>query len=212
MSWRRAPAALLVMVLSAAACGGGDGEDETSAQEDSGSEQTSDATAEGSGSGESSDDGDDPDRFALVPPGPADPDFIGGTSYELLTQPGRCQDVLDNIEANSSADEAPFLLYKAAAEACLGNWDQAEADFARYDQSTPVSEGNCGRELVVAWVEQLLAAHDADPGFSPIFAEAPRRPECPEGGSSDDGSTDETTDETTDDTTGGNDGTTSGTS
>lgn len=124
------------------------------------------------------------------PGGPVDDVFPPGTpAYDLLAE-GRCADLLGGIDKGTGPhrdraqggkwppDEPATHLYRAAAQACLGQWAGAEQDFAAIDPASdnPFSclDAGCSaaRQFVYDWTAELLKAHEADPTFVPEF-EAP---------------------------------------
>lgn len=138
--------------------------------------------------------------IAFVPPGPSDPDTpVGNRWYELLSE-GRCQAILDNMELAGvdPAFQPEVALYRAAAQACLGQWEAAEADFDDFGPSRPSNPRICGRAVVYDWVATLLQARRADPDLDPTFVPAAPQPPCPgETTTTEDETTTTTEDETT---------------
>lgn len=178
-------ALLLVVALGAQACG--------DSEEDPATSSSSSSTVNGGSSASTDGGGGSTRRIAFVPPGPTDPDTpVGNEWYELLSE-GRCQDVLDSMEqAGVDPEFQPEVsLYRAAARACLGDWDAAEAAFDDFGPSRPSRPEICGRAEVFDWVAMLLQARRADPDLSPTFVEGEPEPPCP------DDSTTTTEDETT---------------
>lgn len=175
----RRPRGVVVALLLAAAMGAqacADSEDDPTTSSSSSSTVNGGSSASTDGGGEST------RRIAFVPPGPTDPDTpVGNEWYELLSE-GRCQDVLDSMdEAGVDPDFQPEVsLYRAAARACLGDWDAAEAAFDDFGPSRPSRPEICGRAEVFDWVAMLLQARRADPDLSPTFVEAEPEPPCPD--------------------------------
>jgi hypothetical protein len=76
------------------------------------------------------------------------------------------------VEADQGKDTV--RLYKSAAEACLGRWDEAIATFDMIDKSNPQfgTVGVCAlkaRSLVYQWLSALIDERKNDPTFSPVF-------------------------------------------
>ena len=194
-------ALLLVAAMGAQACDG--------SEEDPATSSSSSSTENGGSSASTDGGGGSTRRIAFVPPGPTDPDTpVGNEWYELLSE-GRCQQVLDSMdEAGVDPEFQPEVsLYRAAARACLGDWDVAEAAFDDFGPSRPSRPEICGRAEVFDWVAMLLQARRADPDLSPTFVEASPEPPCPDETTT---TTEEGTTTTTDDgtTTTTDDGTT----
>lgn len=110
----------------------------------------------------------------IVPP--------GDLAYELLSQ-GRCDELKgavsgwgpDVVEAET-ADTVE--LYRSAAHACLGEWDEAISAF-RQIGSPPDLEGVCAREAVYRWLQGVVGARQADPQFDPQFVPSGQPNPCP---------------------------------
>jgi hypothetical protein len=122
-------------------------------------------------------------EVALPAGGPVDPVVPPNTpAYELLAA-GRCAELQEAVEGwgeevvdVEGADTVE--LYRGAANACLGEWDQAVEAFGRI--GTPPDLGDsCPREAVYAWLEPLIEARRADPGFEPAFVASGGSPICP---------------------------------
>lgn len=178
-------ALLMVAAMGAQACGDSEEGPTTSSSSSSAVNGGSSVSTDGGGGSTR--------RIAFVPPGPTDPDTpVGNEWYELLSE-GRCQDVLDSMDsAGVDPDFQPEVsLYRAAARACLGNWDAAEAAFDDFGPSRPSRPEICGRAEVFDWVAMLLQARRADPDLAPTLVEAAPEPPCP------DDTTTTTEDETT---------------
>ena len=128
---------------------------------------------------EADDNGPDDEQFSLLPAGPADPGTPVGNAWYLSLSRGECEEVLEQANG-ANPNDAPVILYRAAAQACLGQWDAAETDFDLYLQFEPeLSSDPChGRTRVVEWARRLLEAHRQDPSFSPTFVRGEAIGEC----------------------------------
>ncbi len=118
------------------------------------------------------------------PKGPVDPPHT--FAYELLTT-GHCQELFDKttgswVDLNTLVDAQVTYLYRAAAEACLLRWADAEASYASLQGAPPVPYGTtcdggpqglsecelCYR-LVRDWLVDQLAAYRANREYAPEF-------------------------------------------
>lgn len=131
------------------------------------------------------------EEVALPAGGPVDPVVPPNTpAYELLAA-GRCAELQGAVEGwgeevveVEGADTVE--LYRSAAHVCLGEWGQAVEAFGRI--GTPPDLGDrCPRETVYAWLEPLVEARRADPGFEPEFVASGGSPPCPTDADGDDG-------------------------
>lgn len=121
----------------------------------------------------------DDEQFSLLPAGPADPGTPVGNAWYVSLSQGECEEVLEQAN-QANPDDPPVILYRAAAQACLGQWDAAETDFDSYLQLElePSSDPCHGRTRLVEWVRRLLEAHRQDPSFSPTFVRGEAIGEC----------------------------------
>lgn len=116
--------------------------------------------------------------------------FPPDTPAAQLLSAGQCSLLLQRIvgDATHTPWKAPafpvadpvIFLYRAAAEACLSRWADAERDFRQVSPPPTFqtvicdSEGGsatcvAARKLVYDWTAAMLAAHRADPAFVPNF-------------------------------------------
>ncbi len=122
------------------------------------------------------------DEVALPAGGPVDPVVPPNTpAYELLAA-GQCSELQGHVESwdDQVVDvEGPDTveLYRSAAHACLGEWEEAIEAFDRI--GTPELKGICPREAVYDWLLPLIEARKADPGFEPEFVASGGSPLCP---------------------------------
>jgi hypothetical protein len=122
------------------------------------------------------------EEVALPAGGPVDPVIPPNTpAYELLAA-GMCAELQEEVEGWGEevidAEGADTVeLYRSAAHACLGEWDQAVEAFGRI--GSPDLRDKCPREAVYAWLEPLVEARRADPGFEPEFEASGESPPCP---------------------------------
>lgn len=176
---RRAIVASSAVVLLAGACGGGADTSPSPATATRTSERNAPVDTSTLMSPERS-----PARptYAYPAGGPADPMFpTEDDAYEMLSD-GRCQDLLDasqtwGSEVEEQQGKNTIYLYRSAAEACLGRWSEAAAEFDR--MSNPDFSDNCARNAVFEWLRRLIDARRADPGYSPIFVTSSDRSPCP---------------------------------
>lgn len=120
--------------------------------------------------------------FPLLAGGPTDEIFPGPPAdkpYELLSA-GRCRELLDMTRRWGPQGERDpgleaRLVYGGAANACLFRWDEATADLNRLRQLRPDFTGCAARRAALQWFEQLVEAHQKDPGFAPTFVRTPSR-------------------------------------
>ncbi|HZA60775.1 MAG TPA: hypothetical protein VE754_03715 [Actinomycetota bacterium] len=133
---------------------------------------------------------EDRKEVALPAGGPTDPMFpADDDAYDLLAA-GQCQELKEaaerwppDVAAQHGADAVE--LYRSAAHVCLGEWDPAIEAFDRI--GTPELKGICPREAVYAWLQPLIQAKKADPGFEPEFVASGGSPPCPTNADGDDG-------------------------
>jgi hypothetical protein len=136
----------------------------------------------GEGGGGAEETTEEREEVALPAGGPVDQVFPPDTpAYELLAA-GQCAQLRGHIEAWDDQvvdEEGPDTveLYRSAAHACLGEWVQAIEAFDRI--GTPELKGICPREAVYAWLQPLIEAKKADPGFEPEFVASGGAPPCP---------------------------------
>src|SRR4051794_12282312 len=107
--------------------------------------------------------------------GAVDPVFPpGDQAYTLLTQ-GQCQVLLGKTRewdakgvANAEGADTVFV-YRSASDVCLHQWSDAVRDFEKITKPKPDFGTNCARSEVYKWVGAIIAAHNADPAFDPVF-------------------------------------------
>ncbi len=126
--------------------------------------------------------------ISFVPPGPTDPAVptgVGDLLYNDLAN-GDCQKLRKDVASrDKQMQDKPKFLYRAAAEACLGNWHAAEQDFRRYLRAAEDRDGSSGgpcdgRAQVAAWVKMLLDLHRDDPGLTlKLVRQSSPVPGCP---------------------------------
>jgi len=96
-----------------------------------------------------------------------------GDDAYLLLSTGRCAELLARTgtwrDGDNEVNEDAFLLYKAAAEACLGRWADAQRDFQRLQGIGPDFSGGCNSNncercmgAVLEWLTQVLAIHQQE--------------------------------------------------
>lgn len=196
----RAGIGVAVLALALVACGGGKSTDASA------SRATTTATTPGASSTAStlltSTTKSHP-KVTLPPGGPKGPvDPPGTPAYELLTAGGSsCRQLLTAVNAwprTSASDPSVngvedrlFFLYRAAAEACLQQWSDASADFAKLQALKPAptfgttcssdSERYCERchRLVFDWLMSQLAAYRNDTTYAPDIAPSTASSPCP---------------------------------
>jgi hypothetical protein len=146
-------------------------------------EGASDAPGNGSTDGTTSDEiTDEREEVALPAGGPVDPVVPPSTpAYELL-EAGRCEELQDAVEGwgeevvdVEGADTVE--LYRGAAHACLGEWDEAVEAFDRI--GAPDFGESCPRDAVYAWLRPLIEARKANPSFEPEFVGSGGSSPCP---------------------------------
>jgi hypothetical protein len=135
-----------------------------------------------------------PRKIAYPTGGPKGPVYPPGhPAYELFTSQ-RCDELLANAESwESSYSDVPshqIHLYRAAANACLSNWEAAVADFDRLGPlQGDFSEGchpedpnvqpcpSCDR-AVLAWLTEVMDAYKSEPDLPPVLTGTAGAPPC----------------------------------
>lgn len=114
----------------------------------------------------------------------------GDNAYLLLSQ-GRCADLLRATTTwrkgdGNQVNEDAYLLYKAAAEACLGRWDDAQRDAQRLARLQPQFSGGCDSQncercmrAVKAWLDQILALRGQQPTAEVEQVKGTKASPCP---------------------------------
>ena len=113
-----------------------------------------------------------------------------GHDAYLLLSTNRCGELLRRTgtwRGDNPVNEDAYLLYKAAAEACLGRWDEAQRDFQRLSNLRPRFSGdcktsdNCERCMreVLAWLTQLLALRKQQPTVQVELVQGTKASPCP---------------------------------
>ena len=114
-----------------------------------------------------------------------------GDDAYLLLSTNRCGELLRRTGTwrdggFNQVNEDAFLLYKAAAEACLGRWDEAQRDFQRLSNlrrsfSGDCDSTNCERCMreVQAWLTQLLALRKQQPTAQVELVKGTKASPCP---------------------------------
>ncbi|MQB01192.1 MAG: hypothetical protein GEU78_13020 [Actinobacteria bacterium] len=157
-------------------------------------ETSTDGTAAGdsttgsdSNGGENSGDSgqDDRERLALPNGGPVDAVFPPGTNAYALLASGNCSQLNDEVATwdASVADvegRDTIELYRSAAHACLGQWDEANAAFDRLGTPPGFQNNVCSRDVVYSWLGRLIEARRADPEFDPEFSPSTQDTSCPD--------------------------------
>jgi hypothetical protein len=161
--------------------------------------------------------GEDPQRereeVALPAGGPVDQGFPPGDEpYDQLVN-HQCRELKDDVgtwEEQMVADtegQDTVALYRGAAHACLGEWDEAIAAFNRigrppdFPDSASGQPGGgsnrCAREEVFAWLASIVTMRQADPEFDPEFVVSGEGSPCPDDDPPDTPDTTDPTDTTT---------------
>lgn len=116
-----------------------------------------------------------------VPAGPTDDDTPDNSNrwYDLLRN-GDCRTLLNEAQNAPEGNPATFL-YRAAAQACLGQFQAAAESMAAYSGrgGDSFDAEDCGRNYVIKFVDEALAAWQADPGQPPAFAPGGSAEPCP---------------------------------
>lgn len=102
--------------------------------------------------------------------GPADRMFPSNDDAFAVLTARNCSGLrtkADQWQANGDirgTQKSAIALYRGAAEACLGQWTQAKADLAQVSQS---DVNSCDRQIVLAFLRDMVAAHDSQPDLEP---------------------------------------------
>lgn len=185
----------LVLLLVASGCNGGGGGEVAGGP--SSTDGSADSTVGASGSTASTGGvttARKPLRVERPSGTPDGPIFPPGTpAYRLLGE-GRCPELLEAIDGEWRRGEEivvtdvnAFHLYRSAAEACLGRWDEARAEFDKLTAAKPAFRGACGdsqecapcKAAVLRWLTEQIQARKSDPGFAPVFVKGTGRSPCP---------------------------------
>lgn len=200
--------AALGLLVVLGACGGGESEqasDEpttTAAPEENPTTTGPGSTTPPAGSNPASG-GSGRKKVNYVPAGPTDDDTPDNSNrwYDLL-RTVECDTLLRETQNAPEGNPATFI-YRAAAQACLGQFDAAAQSLGAYSSEggDSVDPDDCGRNYVVTFVNQALAAWRAEPGQPPAFEPGGSAQPCPK---------ETTTTEATTESTGRGDGTEGG--
>ncbi len=191
---------LVVMLLLLAGCGGGSGgggdSGESSAPEVSSTDPGSSLSSTEVGSAPSSTGSTGatkgPNRPRIerpsgTPLGQVVPIPPGGPAYLLLAT-GKCSELLKLVGGwEGKIDKKPLLLYRAAAEACLQRWGDAQRDYDQLLKLNPVFGEECGgatceacMRAVLAWLGPLLEARQREPNLEPVYVKGTQASPCPD--------------------------------
>lgn len=190
----------VALSLVLAACGGGgggggDGDGEVAGGTTSTEESVSSTEASSGVTGDPATTARKPLRVERPSGTPDGPIFPPGTPAHRLLGEGRCQELLEAIDAEwkvegriAVSDKNAFHLYRSAALACLGRWDEAKPEFDKLTAAKPAFKGACGeseecppcKAAVLRWLTEQMKARARDPGFTPVFVKGTGRSPCPE--------------------------------
>ena len=197
----------LALLLLLGACGGGSGGG-TTEEATSNEPVATDSTDTSTGGSEST---AKAQRIRVERPSgtPLGEVIPPGDDAYLLLSTGRCGDLLKRTSTwrrgENPVNEDAYLLYRAAAEACVQSWDAASRDFDRLTALDPSFDGDCDStnceqcmRAVLAWLRSVLAARKSDPDVEVQYVQGTASSPCPEGrGTPDDEQTTTTEDATT---------------
>lgn len=118
--------------------------------------------------------------------------FPPGDDAYLLLAKGRCGELLKRTDTwrqgDNQVNEDAFFLYRAAAEACLNRWDDAQKDVAKLQALAPTFSGGCDSSncercmrAVKEWLDGALAAHRKSAGSDVEYVAGTKASPCPEG-------------------------------
>lgn len=210
--------ALLVVVLLLAGCGGGGGGtagDTTVSDPASTDGQTT--VTDGSGTSAKA------QKVRVERPSgtPLGEVIPPGDDAYLLLSTGRCSELLARTGSwrqggDNQVDKDAFFLYRAAAEACLGRWDDAQRDFQRLQGVGPDFSGGCNStncercmRAVLEWLTQILAIRRQDTTSEVELVRGTKASPCPAPGNGTPDDEETTTSSTDEETTTSRPGSTS---
>ena len=135
-------------------------------------------------------------------------------AYELLGA-GSCDTLLQKTnswgnEVVSQVGNDTVRVYRSAALACLGRWEDAKAELQAVDVNNPQFSGQdgdatpeklCARAAVLKWVTALVHEWDQDHSFSPEFTSSTKEQPCSPSSSSSTSSTSSSSTSSTSSTT-----------
>jgi len=127
------------------------------------------------------------ERPSGTPLGQVVPIPPGGPAYLLLAT-GKCSELLKLVGGwEGKIAKEPLLLYRAAAQACLQRWKEAQRDYDQLLKLNPAFSEECGgatceacMRAVLAWLGPLLEARRRQPDLEPVFVKGTQASPCPE--------------------------------
>ncbi|MBA2751453.1 MAG: hypothetical protein H0U41_04335, partial [Actinobacteria bacterium] len=186
------PVALALLLLLAAACSSGDSSSSSSSSE-APPEESSSSVIPGTVPRPDQTGGGKAINVALPAGGPIDNIIPPNTPAYRLLSSGGCDELLNTIDTDpdwglgrlqGQGDPRDLYLYRGAARACKGNWDEARQDRDALAKLGTGYGSRCPRQpddkepcpackaAVLRWLDSVLAARAKDPSFTPVFVTA----------------------------------------